>query len=60
LRTLARHAQNVKSGKIYRDIGRRTAIGASAVRGRLAAGAPPGLLIDAGHCARIDRCALLA
>jgi len=32
----------------------------SAVRARRAAGAPPGLLIDEGHCARIDRFALLA
>jgi len=33
---------------------------ASAVRASLAAGAPPPVIIDAGNCARIYRCALLA
>jgi len=32
----------------------------SAVRARLAAGAPPPVMLDEGHRARIDRCESLA
>jgi len=56
---LERHAQNWKSGKFIVIIRRPHAIGASAVRARRAAGAPPLGMIDAG-LARIDRGALLA
>jgi len=29
----------------------------SAVRASLAAGAPPPVMLETGHCARVDRCA---
>jgi len=48
LRTLARTAQNGKSGKMCGDISREAVIRSSAVRGRLAVGAPPPVIIDAG------------
>jgi len=35
------------------------AISSAAVRGRRAIRAPPPVMIDEGHCARIDRCASL-
>jgi len=52
------HAQNGKSGKIFAIFRRPWGIWSSAVRGRLVKRAPPPVVIDEGHCARIYRGAL--